>query len=215
MTNIQILYDGPIVNRADAKCGGLTRYFTGKPCNRGHVDQRMSANSGCVTCHREWSKKYRNENPDYPKEYYYNNRERYAEHNRRWRKENPERAAERSKKWWAENPEKMLEKSKLYRKNNPEKSLISGRTRRARKQNADGSHTADDVFKMLDVQKYKCAEPTCQADLSDGYHVDHIIPLSKGGGNGPDNLQCLCPSCNLRKSSKLPHEWAREMGRLL
>ena len=32
-------------------------------------------------------------------------------------------------------------------------------------------------------------------------HGDHKMPWSKGGHTVPDNLQMLCRSCNLRKSS--------------
>lgn len=30
--------------------------------------------------------------------------------------------------------------------------------------------------------------------------IDHIVPLSKGGTNGMDNLQLACKRCNLMKS---------------
>lgn len=33
-------------------------------------------------------------------------------------------------------------------------------------------------------------------------HVDHIIPVSKGGKTVDSNLQCLCWQCNLKKSDK-------------
>lgn len=34
-------------------------------------------------------------------------------------------------------------------------------------------------------------------------HIDHIIPISKGGHSEPSNLQVLCRTCNLSKSDKL------------
>jgi hypothetical protein len=37
----------------------------------------------------------------------------------------------------------------------------------------------------------------------DNFHVDHIIPFSKGGKTTVDNGQLSCPSCNLAKSNKI------------
>lgn len=62
-------------------------------------------------------------------------------------------------------------------------------------------------------QRMRCA--TCRSSLASGYHLDHIVPISKGGGHEPGNVQLLCPPCNMRKSDRMPHEWARMNGRLL
>lgn len=35
---------------------------------------------------------------------------------------------------------------------------------------------------------------------------DHLIPISRGGGNDWDNVVTACSRCNLRKGNRLPHE---------
>lgn len=35
------------------------------------------------------------------------------------------------------------------------------------------------------------------------FHIEHIIPSSRGGSEDPDNLALACPSCNLHKSDRL------------
>lgn len=42
----------------------------------------------------------------------------------------------------------------------------------------------------------------CVKPLPPNFHVDHVVPLSKGGTNERSNLVAACPSCNLRKSDK-------------
>jgi len=37
-------------------------------------------------------------------------------------------------------------------------------------------------------------------------HVDHIVPVSKGGPTRPSNLAIACSACNLSKSNKMPYE---------
>ena len=39
--------------------------------------------------------------------------------------------------------------------------------------------------------------------LGENWHVDHTIPLSKGGLHHPDNLQIVAKKYNLEKGSKL------------
>jgi len=60
-------------------------------------------------------------------------------------------------------------------------------------------------IEILESQNHRCA--ACGADLRQtGHHIDHIIPFARGGGSGRENLQALCPDCNLRKGARLPHQ---------
>ena len=35
-----------------------------------------------------------------------------------------------------------------------------------------------------------------------GTELDHIVPLHKGGGNEPENLQMLCAECHREKTAE-------------
>ena len=68
-----------------------------------------------------------------------------------------------------------------------------------------------DRFKVLKRQGWKCKE--CRVKLKysskqkfpgEVAHIDHIIPLSKGGEDNIGNYQALCPKCNLTKSASMP-----------
>lgn len=54
-----------------------------------------------------------------------------------------------------------------------------------------------EIFKRDAFQCQYCGKhpPNCIL------HVDHVIPLSKGGDNDPSNLITACDSCNLGKSN--------------
>lgn len=39
------------------------------------------------------------------------------------------------------------------------------------------------------------------------FHLDHVIPASRGGASRVDNLVVACLPCNLSKGAKTPSEW--------
>lgn len=47
----------------------------------------------------------------------------------------------------------------------------------------------------------------CGSD--ENLECDHIVPVSRGGGHGDDNLTTACRSCNRSKSDRLLEEWSR------
>jgi hypothetical protein len=57
------------------------------------------------------------------------------------------------------------------------------------------------VRSFIEAHRYAVACAHC--GLTEGkFHVDHIIPLSRGGRDEPENLQFLCVRCNLKKSNR-------------
>ena len=56
--------------------------------------------------------------------------------------------------------------------------------------------------KIMERDHYTCQ--ICKKYMPDevGLHIDHIIPISKGGKSIPSNLRVLCSKCNGSKGSK-------------
>jgi 5-methylcytosine-specific restriction endonuclease McrA len=215
----------PILSKSEARAIGAKRYFTGEPCPNGHVSERYVYEGRCVACIK--CKKPRDKN--YGKIWQENNRERCRAY---WRKHvnKKDKAVRREKlrDWKRRNPEKwaaLVAKSKNrppsvrralwreYAKRYPTQRANASRARRAREKHAEGVHTASDVASIIKRQSGQCAY--CPKKLGRQYHVDHIIPLSKGGSNWPKNIQVLCPACNMAKGRKDPIDYARETGRLI
>ena len=101
--------------------------------------------------------------------------------------------------------EKIREARKLYRAKNQEMFAAINRNTKAQRKAVPGKHTADDVAKLRVRQDGKCA--MCKCGLEGDGHIDHIIPVSKGGTNFVGNIQLLCAQCNLRKKVLMPIEY--------
>lgn len=130
----------------------------------------------------------------------------------RYREKHRDQERQRIMRWAEENPDKVREKSARWAKENRDKRRANEHRRRAQKRQSQGDHTDADIKRQYKAQKGKCF--WCGVKVGKTYHVDHIVPLSRGGSNSPENLVIACPACNLSKGDKLPHEWPQG-GRLL
>ena len=78
------------------------------------------------------------------------------------------------------------------------RNVVFSHKRRVRIANA-GSHTAAEWMALCEKYNWTCLK--CgRSDVP--MTVDHVVPLAKGGTNDIGNIQCLCGSCNSRKSTK-------------
>ena len=67
---------------------------------------------------------------------------------------------------------------------------------------------------ILSRDLHTCQSPNCNyCNLEgDNLHIDHILPISRGGKTTPQNLQVLCAKCNHDKFTKTNQEWYSSMG---
>ncbi len=84
------------------------------------------------------------------------------------------------------------------------KSIKSHR-RYAKKLEAGGFHTIEEVLRKLKHQKYKCFY--CDTNIRQKYHRDHMVPLIRGGSDAISNIALACPTCNLRKNTMTAEEF--------
>lgn len=160
----------------------------------------------------ERAKRHREQNPDKVRA---KQRESYQRHR--------DKALARVRKYQAANKEKISEKGKVYReknkerikayyKQNKERALEHNRQRRAKiRGQAAEPYTTQDVLDKYGTDCYLCGKPI---DLNanrhpgdpgweNGLHIEHVIPISKGGHDTIDNVRPSHGQCNLKKGTQI------------
>lgn len=124
-----------IVSFQDACSLGLPRYFTGRPCKRGHIAERRIDNQTCVACHSITAAKYRQTHPETAKasndrsraKRNKNNPNYERDYNQRHYQANKERllpgARQHSRERYWKDPQSAIAYSVEYRKNHLPKVL--------------------------------------------------------------------------------------------
>lgn len=76
------------------------------------------------------------------------------------------------------------------------------------------SFTQTERTNIYDRNHGRCAICGRYVSFTD-FTVDHIIPISKGGTNSMDNLQCACKTCNLIKQDILPDDLIDKLSEII
>ena len=183
----------------DATMKRCTKCGETKPLDQFSYDKRHSdgRQSECKVCKKYHQRIYVETFP-----------EKVQESQQRSRKANREKKLSAFRKWAKENKEKSRAACREWAKKNPEKIRAIRAKRRALKAKVTvGDLTA--IQRVYDIatngERVRCY--LCGAMVPKGErHVDHIVPLSKGGLHTASNLAVACAACNLKKQAKLPEE---------
>lgn len=156
----------------------------------------------------------------------YNQRPEVKERNRlraaRARAADPEIVRERHRRWKEAHPERMAAAKRRYREKmggDPSfRAEAAERTRRWREENPDRERehsrrkrairagVAHEPYRRVDIIArdggicYLCELPVPVG----AEHLDHVIPISRGGPDTAANVRVTHALCNLRKHARLP-----------
>jgi len=177
-------------------------------------------------------KKYRNKNIEKlslkQKKYYEQNKEKISLQKKEYDKNNKEKISLRRKEYYQLNKEKISLAHKKYHQKNYDAlyakqkeynhtfigKMIKKNTRHKRRAiEKKGDVT---TAQLMELQQNTKVCYWCGCNLKNvKKHLDHYIPLSKGGKHTLSNLVMSCSKCNQLKSSKDPIEFANSLGKLL
>jgi 5-methylcytosine-specific restriction endonuclease McrA len=186
----------------------LKRNFTGLPCKRGHVAERLVNNKTCTAC--DLARKI--DDPAVKRRlraYYAENRDKIIEQNTAYTAANPEKVRERRRKHREANKDRLYAERRAWAQAHPEKRRVGERNRETRERGAEGSHTYAEIMALGERQGWRCAY--CPADISAGWHEDHVMPIARGGTNWISNIALACQPCNQSKHARDPAEWMQEI----
>ena len=197
-----------IVSRRQALAEGLSRYFTGRCCRNGHLDERSAKDRKCYSCIRERNRVTYERDP-----------EARRAHTRAWRRDNPDKAKQQGRRrhqrdpsrlktwgqqWASENPDRArevtLESGRRWCRKNPDKVAVK-RFRRTNAVPAWLSQADRDSIAEIYRRARRLTRTTGIV-----HHVDHIVPISGRtvcGLHVPWNLQILTAKANLAKTNTL------------
>lgn len=143
-------------------------------------------------------------------EYRKANKASIAESKKRWRQGRGEAEREYWRRYRAANREAIKRYEEKWKGANPATYRgIVAHSNNARREAVKSGMTSRELRDWLSYQLMKCAY--CLADCALDFHIDHFVPLARGGKHEHENLRIACPTCNLSKSARDPYEFTESL----
>lgn len=154
-----------VISRKEAQDKGLTKFFTGLLCSKGHLSERYVVSRMCIACaaKHNTSEEQRKRTSEYRK----NNKEKTRNY-RELRKEH-------HKQWLSGNKDRTSKYKKTYRTNHREKVLTSNAKRRTEKLKRSVKWDVDFTNFVAEEAFHLCKLRESITGFK--WHLDHVIPL--------------------------------------
>lgn len=144
------------------------------------------------------------------KEYNQTNQEKISQQRKKYRQSNKEKMAE----YRQTNKEKLTKQMKEYRQSEQGKAARYKIRIKRLSYKHKVNFTPHERKHILDRDNWSCQ--CCGIEVHDESigkwntpnkcHIDHIVPISKGGNSESRNLRVLCRTCNLSKGDKVDEQ---------
>jgi 5-methylcytosine-specific restriction endonuclease McrA len=162
------------------------------------------------------------ERKQYLQEYNLKHKERISTIKREYNMKNAETIKAKRDKFYQDNKDRLHIVAKAKYNRDKEKTIAKTmeyrKTEIGKLSHKNSNHKRRTAIKSGDVttkelEKLFKDSPLCywcSVDLSTTHsHIDHYMPLIKGGTHTISNLVISCSTCNLQKGTKLPEEFLR------
>ena len=152
----------------------------------------------------------------YQREWREKNKEATSAYKKEYNKKNKEAINAYRRSYHAENREALNARERKYRKDNPRIGSAIKNRRRARKlNNGVEVYTIQEVLETYGTDCHICHWPvdmsaprrTGYPGWETGLHIDHVIPISKGGEDTLANVRPSHAYCNISKRDRLMGEF--------
>lgn len=135
--------------------------------------------------------------------YYKNNQEKVLSYQKKYYELNSKKVKSRQRKYILNNKEVVLKSKKMEYRKNIDKYRAARLRRKARVRMLEHDFTDSDRIKILNDFNGSC----CLTGRGEDIHMDHVLPLSKGGGTVVGNIIPLAGELNLSKNDRNLFEW--------
>lgn len=171
------------------------------PSKKGLLGRR----SNCKKCQAQIARQKRLENPEASRAAI-----------KKYRLSHPEVIAARDARYYQKHKEVLREKTKQWRKNNPDKYAEHNRAKEHRRRARKFENGMEDYTEQMVIEAYGADCHICDGPINLeaprrvgtegwelGLHLDHVVPLSKGGDDRIENLRPTHGMCNLKKTDTI------------
>lgn len=176
-----------------------------KPCKKCGSTEKYK-NGACIPCMKKRVREWKLANPNRVKQLNKKSREKNIDQIREKAKarkaisyyQNIEKTREERRRYYYANQEKEKAKHREWKRNNRENSVKHTQLDKARKAGVE-----IEPYNFSIIREYYGNICLCCRRNNVKLTVDHIVPISMGGGDIIQNIQPLCGSCNSKKSRKI------------